>query len=181
MVIVAQGARGHTEIGMFSAANQWFPLLLFLPNLVVQSAFPILVERLSTGAVQDAWRLVEKKILYSTVGLAPIVFVIALLSPWIMRLYGAEYGAAWPVLVLVVVSAWVAAPQGTLGNMLMAHGLMWTWFSASLIWAGTLIAVVVTCRSHGALAIAAGHLAAYVARGIYGGFKMFQLARARGT
>jgi O-antigen/teichoic acid export membrane protein len=180
MVITARQPNGHEAVGMFNAANQWLSLLLFVPNLAVQSAFPVLVERLGSGAVADAWRLLTNKVALIAVGVAPLALLIAVASPWIMPLYGPAYTPAWRILALVAATAWLAAPQAPLGNMLVAHELNWSWFLANLIWAATLVSAVYWWRAHGAFALAGGQLAAYLVRGTYASIAVYRLARTRG-
>jgi O-antigen/teichoic acid export membrane protein len=160
---------------VFSAANQWFSLLLFLPTVINQVAFPILTERFHAGAAKSAWKLFYGQVLVTLGVLTPVILAIAVLSRYIMGVYGAEYGEKWLILVAVAVAAWIAAPQGPIYNLFLAHAKPWSWFVANLIWAGCLLFVVAIWRDHGAIALAWGHVAAYAARGLYASVCVYQL------
>jgi len=175
MAIIAHQPNGHAEVGVFSAANQWFSLLLFLPSVINQAAFPILTERFHAGETRSAWKVFYGQVLVILGALTPLVLAIAVLSRYIMGVYGAEYGEKWLILVVVAIAAWFAAPQGPMGNLLLAHAKPWSWFTASLVWAGCLLFVVAILRDHGALALAWGYVVAYAARGLYALFHVYQL------
>lgn len=175
MAIIAHQPNGHAEVGVFSAANQWFSFILFLPSVINQAAFPILTERFYAGASKSAWKLFYGQLLAILSILTPLVLVIAILSRYIMGIYGVEYAEKWPILVIVAIAAWFAAPGGPIGNILLAHAKPWSWFVASVIWAGSLLFVVAIWRDHGALALAWAYVAAYAARGLYAFVRVYQL------
>lgn len=175
MAIIAHQPNGQAEVGVFNAANLWFSLLMFLPGVVNQTAFPILTERLNAGATGTAWRLFYGKLLVTVGGVTVAALALAVLSPVIMGFYGAEYSEKWPVLVTIAIAAWLAAPQGPMGNLLMAHAKPWSWFRASLVWAICLLLAVALFRDHGAVALAWGLVAAYAARGLYASLQIYRL------
>lgn len=175
MAIVAHQPNGQAEVGVFNAANLWFSLLLFLPSVMNQTTFPILTERLSSGETRQAWRLFYGKLLVTLGSVTPAVLAIVLLSPFIMGFYGADYSEKAPVLVIIAIAAWLAAPQGPMGNLLFAYAKPWSWFGASLVWAGCLLLVVTLMREYGALALAWGLVAAYAARGLYASLHIYRL------
>ena len=175
MAIIAHQPNGHAEVGIFSAANQWFSVLMFLPTVINQAAFPILTERLYVGAAKSAWKLFYGQMMVILGTLTPLVLAIALSSRYIMGVYGVEYGEKWQILLLVAIAAWFAAPQGPMGNLLLAHAKPWSWFVASLVWAGCLLLVVTIWRDHGALSLAWAYVASYAARGLYVFVRIYQL------
>lgn len=167
LAIIANQPNGHAEIGIFNAANQWFSLILFLPSIFTQVAFPILTERVNAGETSTAQKLFYAEIIV-TLGIVSLAgLIVALLSQYIMGFYGVEYADKWTILVYVAIAACISAPQGAMGNFLMAHARPWSWFFASLVWAGCLIFVVATFRHYGAFALAWGHMTAYAVRGLY--------------
>jgi O-antigen/teichoic acid export membrane protein len=173
--IIAHQTNGHAEVGVFNAANQWFSLLQFLPTIMTQVSFPILTERLNAGAANAAWKLFCGQILV-TIGIVTVaVIVVILMSPFIMGFYGFQYADKWPILIAVAIASWFAAPQGPMGNLIIAHEMPWSWFVDSVLWAGCLIVVVCIFRSRGAIALAWGHVAAYAVRGLFASVQVHQL------
>lgn len=175
IAIVARQPNGTAEVGIFYAANQWFSLLLFLPTILTQVAFPIMTERLYAGRTDTAWKLFYGKILVIIGIVTPFALVISIASPYIMGFYGGEYGAKWLVLLVVVFAAWISSPLGPMGNMLIAHAKQWSWFVANLVWASCLLFVVYTLRHHGAYALAWAYVAAYLVKAIYTSVRLYQL------
>lgn len=177
IAIIVRQANGPAEIGIFYAANQWYSLMLFLPTMLNQVAFPIMTERLQAGDRQYAWRLYESKI-WSSIGVVSLVgLVVCLASPFIMDFYGPEYSNHWPVLCVVVLAAWISAPLGPMGNLLIAHTQQWDTLFANIVWAFCLLTVVTVWREHGAFALAWSYVCAYIGKTIYTAVKINQLRR----
>ena len=166
ITIVVRQPNGAAEVGLFSAANQWFSLLLFLPTILNQTIFPIMTERFNAGEEKAAWKVFSAKSMVILLVMLPLTGLVAASAEWIMGRYGAEYEGAGFVLVLVAISALVAAPQGPMGNVLLSHSKPWQWFNTGLVWAGVLLSTVFIGREYGALALASGFLIAYGVRGI---------------
>ena len=179
LAIVSHQTNGHAEVGIFNAANQWFSFLLFLPSIITQVSFPILSERLNAGATSAAWRLFYGKVLATMGIVTPIVLAIIALSPFIMAFYGPAYSQQGPVLIVVAIASWLAAPQGFIGNLFFAHAKPWSWFVASMVWAGCLLLTVAIFRDYGALALAWGNVAAYGVRGLFSLVQIYQLRAER--
>ncbi len=101
---------GKGELGLFSATQQWFQLILFLPGVVSQAAMPMLASLWGERKLKEFERLlVSNVLLFAGIGVG-LAIPIALASPWIMKIYGAGFSQGAHVLVWVCVYSvlWVA-------------------------------------------------------------------------
>jgi O-antigen/teichoic acid export membrane protein len=85
--MLANAPGGYAQLGLLGVAMQWFLLLLFLPNIVARVLLPVITERLSAGARDDAARVTGRIALLTLIGVAAVAAGVALASPWIMALY----------------------------------------------------------------------------------------------
>lgn len=177
--ILARHPNGPVEVGIFSAANQWFSLILFLPTILNQAIFPIVTERLNAGDRILAWRLFYGNVIASMISVTIAAVSIGLMSPWIMAFYGSDYALKWPILLIVLIAAWISGPQGPMGNFLNAHGYQWTNFSANACWGVSLIFVVLAFSDYGAIALAWAYVVAYSVKGVFSAVRIAVLQPAR--
>jgi O-antigen/teichoic acid export membrane protein len=82
-------------------------------------------------------------------------------SGLIMRGYGREFDSGRLVLVILALSAVLAATVNVVGQTIASAGRMWWGFALNTIWAAVLLATVFTLRGRGALGFATGNLVAY--------------------
>ena len=123
--VLVNQPNGYGEMGLFNAANQTRTLLLFVPNLLVGTLFPILT---SLHAENDRRRF--KKVLWSLQALnCGAVLVLALaaaaLAPLIMRLYGAEFAKGADSLILLAFCAVPIAFTNGATQAFASTGRMW--------------------------------------------------------
>jgi O-antigen/teichoic acid export membrane protein len=152
---------GYAEMGVYNAANQWFNTLTFLPVVMGSSLLPILSERFGDYDGRSSKRVLKIMMNLNGAILIPCAIGMSLLSPFVMRLYGAAYGAAWPTLVAVV---WTAAVLGVLtpvGNVIAASGRMWLGLSMNAGWAAIYVLSTVVLVRWGAMGLASSRLIAY--------------------
>jgi len=82
---------GYSEMGVFSAANQWFGFLLFVPGLLGMVVLPVLSERLGQNDTRRSTKTMLLGIKINAALLVPIILVGSLASPLIMELYGSGF------------------------------------------------------------------------------------------
>ncbi len=158
---------GYAEMGILNAANQWFNALMFLPGILGQALLPILSERM---AVKDTARSSRVMILAMKLnaGVAgSLALALAGLSPLIMGLYGADFRAAWPVLIVSLITAVLLSVQAPVGHILIASGKMWLGFWTNVGWGIAYIGFTYGLLTWGALGISAARCLAYGAHAIW--------------
>ena len=91
---------GYSEMGILSAANQWYFAVLFLPGALVSNAIPVLAERTARG---DRAGLRKALMLCLKVNLAvavPVVLFGSWGSRYILASYGSGFSDHWMTLVV---------------------------------------------------------------------------------
>ncbi len=122
---------GYAEMGIFTAANQWYSMVLFFPGLMAQAAMPILCDRLNMGDHQQSTRILLVLVKASALIFVPMVLA-GIFSKMIMGFYGAGFTHGWPTMLITVITAGIVGVQTPVAYMLAAKGKMWIWFLMSL-------------------------------------------------
>lgn len=172
---------GYAAMGLFEAANRWGRMLLILPGLVGTVAVPILSERFGANDGTQARRALRISMLTNAVFVIPAACVLAALSPWVISLYGAEFRAGWPVLVLLLAAAVLIALQTSAGQIIAATGRMWTGAAMNFGWAVVFLGVcrLLLDRGWGALGMASAYLAGYGVHSVWVFLFAFRLLHRR--
>jgi O-antigen/teichoic acid export membrane protein len=153
---------GYSEMGVFSAANQWYALILLLPAVLGQVLFPMGAERLSRDDGRGAARLMLMSMKLNGVIVLPVVIIGSLASPLVMRAYGRGFESGWPTLVVVFVTAGLLAIQGPAGQMINASGKVWIGFWMNLGWGLAFLGITPALVFLGGLGLALARLGAYL-------------------
>jgi O-antigen/teichoic acid export membrane protein len=155
---------GYHELGVLGVANQWFALLLFLPNVVGTVLLPHL-----SGAIGQrdlrAWRDTAKLGIRTNLLIAvPTTCAVAAFSVVIMSFYGAGYQSGWAVLIIVACAAATASTQNVMVNMFASTDRMWDSMSTQLSWSASyLLCTFIALQLRlGALGVAGALLVAYL-------------------
>jgi len=152
---------GYHEMGAFNAANQWFGALLFLPGVLSNTMLPLLCERMAASDRARAGRVLGASLVVNAVLILPLVAVGCAFSPWIMRLYGPDFGGTWPTLVVSLITAGLLAVQTPVGQVIAATGRMWLGFAMNFGWAVGCILLTGHLLYLGSMGLALARLGAY--------------------
>lgn len=169
---------GLENVGAFSAANQWYGALLWLPYVIAQSVMPVLSERLGVSDYARSAKVLSTSIKISVAVTVPFVIIGSLLSRQIMGAYGETFAQDWPTLVVSLTTCVVVALQVPAGNMLAASNRMWLGFAMNVLWATVFLVATWLLVRWGALGLASARLIAYTAQGSWAGFYAMSLVRA---
>jgi O-antigen/teichoic acid export membrane protein len=163
-VMLVRQPDGLAEMGLLAAANQWLSALMFVPGVLTQVLLPIYSERIAGDRQLQAGRLALRSAHAVVLGMALLVVPMALASPSIAGLYGAEFRSGAAVFAVLFLTAAIGAPAGVLGNYLAAEERMWTRFHINLVWAAALMPGALLLIERGALGVALAGLMAYAVR-----------------
>ena len=132
---------GYTEMGLYSAADKWRMLILFIPASMFGMIVPMLSNLHGVGDLV-AYRKVFRANLFVNLGLAlaPAAVVAGLAAP-LMSLYGGSFRSGWPVLLILSLAALPEALNTILGHPLIVAGAMWWRFGFDAVLATTLLAL----------------------------------------
>ncbi len=132
-------ANGYSEMGVFSAANQWYAALLFLPGVLGGVVLPVLSEQYGRDDKKRSAKTLIFAIKVNILLMLPLILAAGIASPYIMGLYGEGFRSGWPTLVVVLLTAALIAVQSPVVQILAASGNMWLWFLMNLGWALTFV------------------------------------------
>jgi O-antigen/teichoic acid export membrane protein len=131
---------GYADMGILNATNQWFYLILFVPNLMGQASLPVLFDRISRGNYRESGDIFRTLLKINAIVILPVL-VAGLFSPFIMGLYGSGFVSGWPTMLVCLLTAGVMAVQMPAGYMLVAKGKMWVAFAMNTAWGVAFIAL----------------------------------------
>ena len=154
--------QGYAELGIYTAADKWRLLILFVPTSVFAMVLPVLSNLYGEGN-SVGFRKVFRANLQLNASLALLAaLLIASFAAPIMAIYGNSFRGGRLVLIVLAFSALPEALNAILGQPLIAAHLMWWRFAFDLL----LVAVLVTLArvlipKWGALGLAVSYGLAY--------------------
>lgn len=163
MTLVASQPNGFDDLALYNAAYQWHGPIIFLPMILLSVSTPVLVQQWEQGSFQRFRKVFLWNAGFMLAISAIPVFLIALLSPWIMTLYGVEFRDGWPLLILLVSTAPIHAMANMASTALLGMNRAWSIFGLNLIWGITmLVSALFLTPTWGAKGLAISFLAAYL-------------------
>ncbi len=158
---------GYGEMGAFNAANQWFNAVMWLPYIVSGVTLPVLAERLGANDKGNTIKLLKMTFRISAVFVLPVVAIGCLLSPYIMKSYGKGFAGAWPILIVVLITAAVLSLELIVGELIAAAGHMWLGLLSNVAWGLVFLATTPLLLKWGAFGLASSRLIAYSAHTVF--------------
>jgi O-antigen/teichoic acid export membrane protein len=159
--ILAHQPDGYSEVGVFSAANQWRNGIVLVTTAAGAALLPLFSDLHDNGTARALRRAFWMSFALSAGACVVGAGGVAILSPEIMGAYGAEFADSYPVLVLLAATAAVAGPLSVAGHAIVGAGRMWLSFALSVAWGGALLALVYALRAQGAYGASIAHVCAY--------------------
>ena len=169
---------GYAELGIYTAADRWRLLILFVPSSAFATALPVL-SNLYGESDSLGFRKVFRDNLRLNISLTFVAAVlIAALAAPIMAIYGSSFRGGREVLMLLAFCAVPEALNTMLGQPLIASQRMWWRFAFDLLLVVTLVGLAwVLIPKWGARGLAASYGTAYLATSL--GLFLFLLAHSR--
>jgi O-antigen/teichoic acid export membrane protein len=155
------GRAGLEQMGVYSAANQWFTALFFVPTLVGSVSMPMIAETWSRRP-REVPRILRLALAANVAtSLVPALGIVAA-SPWIARAYGAGFADAWAVFAVCAATVIPLAVFFPYHRFLFASGHPWLAAAADAVFAVLFLAGTVTGVRWGALGVATARIVAYL-------------------
>ena len=163
---------GYGEMATFDVAEQWYYVVLFVPNSLGTILLPLLTNTNYNGSKEQYNKLLKVNMLIN-VGVTFIIAVsVALFSPLIYKFYGKEFTDYQPLIILMITVV-ICAVNNVLGQVITSKGKMWIGFGVNALWAIWLITfsvIFVGKYNMGALGLAYALLVSYTLHSILQGF-----------
>lgn len=155
---------GYGEMGIYSAANQWFNALMWLPYVVSGVTLPVLSERLGSGDKVNSIKLLKMTLGINAATVLPVMLLGCIASRYIMMSYGAGFASGWPTLDAVLITAGILSLVVIVGELMAACGDMWLGLFLNVAFGLLFIGLNATLLKWGAFGLATSRLFAY---GVY--------------
>ena len=165
--LLANQPDGYNELGVFNAANQWGAAAAFLPGLLTTAALPVLSERFGAKDSAGNLRIMKGMMRLTALVLIPLVIVLSLLSPLIMRGYGEAFEKGYLTLILTVAAVVPQAITAPCWFAIMASNRMWVCFVMNCGWSALLLIGTLCLVRHGAVGVAGARLIAFAIHGCW--------------
>jgi O-antigen/teichoic acid export membrane protein len=131
MLLVHQ-PNGYAQLGLYTAADRWRLLILFVPASVFGMVVPVLSNLYGSGDATGFERVFRTNLLLNFgLALAPALAIAALALP-IMRLYGAQFRVGWPILIVLAFAALPEAVNNIYMARLICAERLWRRFALDL-------------------------------------------------
>jgi O-antigen/teichoic acid export membrane protein len=116
---------GYVEMGLYTAADKWRVLILFVPTTVTGMSLPML-SNLHNGGDPNGYKKVFNANLFLNIGLTALpAAIVAILSIPILSAYGPTYRSGWPILAMLAFSAVPDALNNVFGYAAISTGSVW--------------------------------------------------------
>lgn len=165
--MLANTPNGYAEIALLGVAMQWFNAILFLPSTAGRVVMPMLTDYVTAGNRAGSKRLLVLAVKANALVAIPLAAVIAILSPWLLSLYGPDFRNGSMVLIIAVFTAALLAAQTPVGNIIAATSRMWLGMLMNIGWAAIYIATAFLLLERGASGVIIGLGLAYVVHAIW--------------
>ncbi|WP_323030459.1 oligosaccharide flippase family protein [Brachymonas denitrificans] len=148
--MILAGSTNEHGFALYTIGLQWYALALFVPGMVSRILFPRLVRAHLQEGEDNSRILVRKGSIAALLAVTIISILGFLLSPWLLSLYGGNYGVDKWLLGAFLLAAIPHAPVNTIGNAILATHGQKTWFLATAFWFILIVAAAANIYDHGA-------------------------------
>jgi O-antigen/teichoic acid export membrane protein len=152
---------GFGEMGIYSAANQWVTILLYLPGMLGSVLLPVLSDQVGQQRTAHSLKTLGLAIKVNLLLVMLPAAAASIASPWIMGLYGPTFANGWPTLIVVVFTAGLLAADAPIGHLLAASGRMWIGFVMNAGWGLAFLIGSALLIDHGSFGLALARALAY--------------------
>jgi len=168
--ILARQPEGYSQLGLYTAADRWRLLILFVPTSIFGLVVPVLSNLHGEGDQVGFRRVLRINVLLNSGLVLLFAIVIAALAHPIMAVFGESFRMGWLILVILAFSALPEALNTVLGHPLIVSDAMWWRFGFDVLLAVLLIAAAaILIPRWGAVGLACGYGFAFsvVSTGLY--------------
>ena len=171
---------GYAQLGLYTAADRWRLLILFVPTSVFGMVVPVLSNLYGAGDLLGFKRVFRANVLLNS-GLAlASALIVIVLAPRIMSVFGKPFHSGWPILAILAFSALPEALNTVLGHPLIVADAMWWRCGFDLLLAALLVgSAFVFIPRWGAVGLASAYFLAFSGASV--GLYIFGSLRSQGA
>jgi len=124
---------GFGEMAIYDVAEQWYFVLLFIPNSLSSIILPLLTNTTAEGTEAQYTKLIKLNLIINFTITFVIAIFIAIFSPLIYSFYGKDFLNNTPMLILLI-TAVICATNNVLGQVIASKGKMWIGLGVNSLW-----------------------------------------------
>lgn len=160
-MMLLRGPDGMAALGLFTAAYSWAQLVQFIPSQIASPALTILSNLVGVGDWSGFRRLLAESagVVFATA--VVIAVPLALISKYVMSLYGPAFRDGSGVFSVIVLAYAVGSVWMMLRATFLAAGRAWLQFAFTLAW-GTSLPLLFLMSQRTPLALAFSYGAAFL-------------------
>lgn len=128
---------GYTQMALFDAANQWRLTILFIPGALSQIILPMLSSSVNDNELYR--NIFFKNLKLNAIISLALVFIVAVASPLITKMYGNEFEKLYLPLILLAFSTIFIAISNVIGQYFASKEKLWFGFLFNIMWGIILI------------------------------------------
>ncbi len=157
-----------SEIAIYSVADQWRMVLLFVPSALSRIVLPILSNLYSDNNMESYLKALKYNIILNMSATVVSFIGLLLLSSFLLKLYGLEKIAIYPILILGA-STIFASIANVVGHAITSRAKTWIGFGFNLLWGIMIILFTILFLNlfAGALSLALAVLISYILHTIF--------------
>lgn len=137
--LLANQPHGYSELGMFTAANQWRNIVIVIPGLLSAAILPILSETHGSNDKTTFKKTVSFNIHLTWIVALPLTVLVVTLGQPLAELFGKQFHDAGPIISILMVACFLNIVNCAVGSALAGSGRMWTGAIMNFGWAFILI------------------------------------------
>ncbi len=168
---------GFGEMAIFDVSEQWYLMVLFIPNSIGAIILPMLSNTLSEDSGTQYNKLLKLNLLVNCVVVTVLTLIIIVLAPFILKLYGSSFTSYLPLRILLV-AAILQTINSVLGQVIASKAKMWLGFGVNLFWGIcflTIAYIFVEYMHLGALGLSYAFLLSYLIHSVVQGVITFKI------
>ncbi len=168
---------GYEELAIFDVAEQWYYVVLFIPNALSTIILPLLTNTSLNGTKNQYKKLIKINLLIN-IGISfAIALFVGVFAPYIYKFYGKDFTNFLPMIILLFTVV-ICAANNVFGQIIASKGKMWIGFGVNALWAVWLVFfsdLFIGKMQIGAVGLAYALLISYLLHSILQGFLAFRL------
>jgi O-antigen/teichoic acid export membrane protein len=145
---------GYSQMGLFNAAGQWRALGIFVPTVFNSASLSIQPNLYASKNHGGFHRSVAGNLIVQGTVAGLVAVVLAILSPYLMRVYGDQYRDAGEVLMILSAGWFLLTPTWILWIAAISSGQVWWGLLFNAIGVACLFVLAASLVTDGARGIA---------------------------
>ena len=153
---VARQSQGYEQLALFTAANSFRIIVLFLPNILNTVGMSVLNNQRGAGDEVRFRRLFWSNLAVTAAIASAGAIAISIAGPMLLKMFGITFTQAYPILLVLMIAAVAEGVAMAIFQSIQSHGFIWSaLFGVVLPSYGALVLTAgLLARDHGAMGLA---------------------------